>query len=352
MSTPSRFPELTVSGPPWQMGCQIGEGAREQIRGFCEVALDRVNVTTRVSRKSAEAAVAAALPRIEKYDAGMAEELRGMAHGAGVPLSEIVLLQIRNQLQADKEGGCTSFSLAGTCVASPVVGQNWDNDPALGPFTLVLTRRPVDQPAFTTVTQAGLIAYVGFNDAGIGLCLNSLPAPSRPEGVPHYFMVRRIFQGRSLTDAIKAVTEPERAIPANIMLATPQGPADLEVTIDQVHVLSDATQVTHANHALHPELVAINPQFGELIQSHDRQTRIDSLLGKREDRPWTVADLQAYLRDHQGYPRSLCRHQNEDAGHGFWQTVFSVIIEPQEQRMSLTRGTPCDREYEVYTMGR
>jgi hypothetical protein len=64
------------------------------------------------------------------------------------------------------------------------------------------------------VTQAGLIAYIGFNDAGIGLCLNSLPAPSRPLGVPHYFTVREMFEASSLADVVHAVERAERAIPA------------------------------------------------------------------------------------------------------------------------------------------
>jgi hypothetical protein len=88
-----------------------------------------------------------------------------------------------------------------------------------------------------TITQAGLIAYIGVSELGIAACLNSLPAPSRAVGVPHYFTLRRLFEGRSLDEAVHAIDSAYRAIPASIMLATPQGPANLEVTIDAVHVL-------------------------------------------------------------------------------------------------------------------
>ena len=91
--------------------------------------------------------------------------------------------------------------------------KNWDNDPELEPFTVVLTRRPVDKPAFMTITQAGLIAYIGFNAAGIGVCLNTLPAPARPFGVPHYFTVRGIYEADSLEGAVNAVSVPNGRFP-------------------------------------------------------------------------------------------------------------------------------------------
>ncbi len=369
MTSPPRYPEITVTGTPREMGRQIGEATRELIRGFCEVALQRVNRTMRVSRESALRVANESISRAEKYSADMVEELRGTAEGAGVTLADLMLLQVRNQLKPDETGGCTSFSLGSVSGLGRVVAQNWDNDPFLDQFTVVLTRHPVGKPALTTVTQAGLIAYIGFNSAGIGLCLNTLPAPSRPLGVPHYFTVRGIFEADSLDGAVSAINRADqRAIPANIMLTTPQGPANLEVTMDEVYVLRDSTEqpgcsaaagllhgdcrgiVTHANHARHPDVVAMTAGFPELIQSQPRQARIDHLLEKPHGTDWSLSQLQAALRDHDAHPRSICRHPNDDPNTGFWETVFSVIIAPEAREMHVTRGTPCDRPYEVYRM--
>jgi len=344
----SRYLEFTAAGSPRALGQAIGDQLGEQIRGFCEIALPQVNRTMRVSRANALKVVRESIALAENYAPDMLTELRGTAEAARVTLDDLMLLQVRNQLQAD-DAGCTSVSLRGE--RGGLVAQNWDNDPLLDPLTVVLTRRPTGKPALTTVTQAGLIAYIGFNDAGIGLCLNTLPAPSRTRGVPHYFTVRGIYESDSLDGAVEAVRRAERAIPANIMLTTPQGPADLEVTIDGVRVLTDERnrQVTHTNHCRHPELLAINDEYAELIGSHTRQARVDQLLdggGEKGD----LARVQAALRDHDGHPRSICRHPNDDPAHGHWCTVFSVIIEPGARRMLLTRGTPCNREYEVYEM--
>jgi len=349
----NRYREIEVAGLPREMGRQIGEAAGDEIRGFCASALSQVNKFVRVSRSTADGVVAKALQSAERYSPDMVEELRGIAEGARVSVEDIMLLQVRNQLQPESDAGCTSLALAadGPRRTNGLVAQNWDNDPDLQPFTVVLTRRPVGKPALMTITQAGLIAYIGFNGAGIGVCLNTLPAPARTIGVPHYFTVRGIYEADSLEGAVQAVRRADRAIPANIMLTTPQGPADLEVTLDQVHVLQDAALggVTHTNHCRHPELVAINGQFSELIQSHDRQRRIDQLLDLPHRGPELV-EIQNLLRDHEGYPRSICRHVNDDPKTGIWETIFSVIIEPQARRMHVSRGTPCEHPYEVYVL--
>ena len=103
-----------------------------------------------------------------------------------------MLLQVRNQLQPDAEVACTALSFAAVPSRGAIVAQNWDNDPELDEFTVVLTRRPAGKPALTTCTQAGLIAYLGFNETGISACVNTLPAPIRGVGVLHYFTLRGI----------------------------------------------------------------------------------------------------------------------------------------------------------------
>lgn len=352
MTQSTRYPEIEVAGTPFELGRQLGEAARGEIRGFAAIALERVNKTVPISRERAMAVAAACIPCVKAYSPDMLEELRGMAQSSGVSLEELMFLQIRNQLRPEKEAGCTAFGLdpRATLEARAIVGQNWDNDPALDRFTVVLTRRPAGKPALMNVTQAGLIAYMGFNDRGIGLCNNTLPAPSRPVGVPHYFTVRGIYETDSLQGAIEAVRRAQRAIPMNIMLVTPQGPADLEVTLDEVHVLEDPGTgiVTHTNHCVCPDLVPINDQFPELIQSHPRKRRIDHLLAARQ--PLSLEDLQKALQDHDNYPTSICRHNNDQPDYGFWTSVFSLIIEADVGRMHVSRGNPCERRYETYNL--
>jgi len=348
---PTRYREIEVRGTPRQLGQQIGEAAKSEIQGFCEVALQRVNKTIAISHDKAMAIARQCTSLAQSYSSDMVEELDGMAEASGVSLDQLMLLQVRNQFTAEPESGCTSFSIAAsqTASSSALIGQNWDNDPELDPFNVVLKRYPHGKPANMTITQAGLIAYIGLSDAGMGVCLNTLPAPSREIGVPHYFTVRGIYESTSLEEAVQAVRRANRAVPANIMLATPQGPFDLEVTIDDVHVLgTDESVVTHTNHCLHPDLLAINQDFPELIESGPRKSRIDDRLQSADQ--LDLQSLQSALSDHDNHPRSICRHPNEDPTTGFWTSVFSVVLDTTNSTMHVTRGTPCDHPYEEYKL--
>jgi len=353
MAAETRYPEITVSGAPRELGRQIGEVLREPIRAFCGVAMERVNRLVKISRPAAMQIAEESIPYAQHYCPDSLEELQGTAEAVGVSLADLMLLQIRNQLRPI-EGGCTSFSIGQPRRAERMVAQNWDSDPALDDFTVVLTRRPTGKVGFTTITQAGLIAYIGFNEAGLGLCANTLPAPTKRLGVPHYFLLRGILESSSLDQAVAAVRRAERAMPANVMLTTPQGPADLEITVDSVKLLTGEGLgiVTHTNHCLHPSLRPINDAFPELIQSHSRQTRIDQLLVANETSAASahssIETIKQALRDHDNYPRSICRHTNDDEPTGYWKTVFSVIIEPEQQQMHISRGNPCTEPYETY----
>ncbi len=348
---PHRYRHVEVSGSHFEIGQQIGDYLKEELQGFVATSWDRIAQTLKLRRQTILNVIQQSTQFVRDWAPDLLDELSGAARSSGLSFEDLMFLQIRNQLTADMDSGCTSFSLRKEQRQISLIGQNWDNDPALDPFTVVLTRRPSDKPAFMTVTQAGLIAYIGMSDAGMAACLNSLPAPSRAVGVPHYFTLRRVFEGRSLDHAVSVIADATRAIPANIMLSTPEGPANLEVTIDAVNVLKPATEevLLHTNHCLHPDLAAINREFSELIQSRPRLERMGDLLQTGVSCA-SLESLQETLRDHSGFPRSICRHANDDPGHGYWKTVFSLVMSVEAGEMHVARGNPCEAPYEVYRL--
>ena len=348
----NRYRHIDVSGSHFEIGQQIGESLRQELRGFVETSWDRIAQTLKLQRETVLNVIHQSTQFVRDWAPDLLDELSGAAQSSGLSFDDLMFLQIRNQLTADMDSGCTSFSLRKEQQQISLVGQNWDNDPALDPFTVVLTRRPGNKPAYMTVTQAGLIAYIGMNEAGMAACLNSLPAPSRAVGVPHYFTLRRVFEGRSLDQAVSVIANATRAIPANIMLSTPDGPANLEVTIGAVNVLKPVTEeevLVHTNHCLHPNLASINHEFPELIQSRPRLERMSEILQTGVSCA-SIERLQSAMQDHSGFPRSICRHANEDPGHGYWKTVFSVIMSVEAGEMHVARGNPCEAPYEVYRL--
>jgi isopenicillin-N N-acyltransferase-like protein len=294
------------------------------------------------------------VPYVERYAPDLAEEVRGIGEGARVAAEQVMLLNVRNQLSAASEG-CTSVIVEGRSTASGngLAGQNWDNDPATDPFSVVVKRRPTGKPSLLSFTRPGEIGYMGLNSTGIGILMNAMPGRSRRLGVPWYFIVRKIYEQDSLAGATAAAESAERAIPANAAMITPQGAADLEVMTQAVRVLrgDKRGRLVHTNHCVHPDLLGVNDEYrgGIYGQSFERRDRATALLDEAPGAV-TVETIGGILSDHDGYPTSICRHPNPDPSTGWQRSVVSMIVEPAQGRMYLSRGNPCESPYETYEL--
>jgi isopenicillin-N N-acyltransferase-like protein len=354
----TRFREIEVWGMPREMGRQLGEAAREEVRTYVDLLVERSNLG-RKSRLTPEAALAVAAEAIayaERYLPDAMDELRGIAEGAGVPVEQVMLINVRNQFGAvAPPEGCTAVLIEprASATGAGIVAQNWDNDPATDAFSVVLTRRPTGKPALMTFTRPGEVAYLGLSSAGIGIALNAMPGAQRRAGVPWYFILRAMVEAASLEAAVQEVERAERSIPANAVVITADGGADIEVMIDAVRVLQPDARGTliHTNHCVHPDLVSVNDRYGAVIygQSFPRKVRAEQILGC-ESGPVTLDEIKRLLSDHEGYPTSICRHPNDDPAIGWQRSVVSVILEPAAGRMHLSRGNPCENPYEVYEL--
>ena len=342
------------------MGAAVGEEFRDLILGVCDRVLERFNKGRSegpITMSQAEQVVSAALPWARDYAPDTFEELVGTADAAGVAPERLVMLNARNMLSSrGGPAGCTSVMAGASATVSGVglAGQNWDNDPAMDEFSIVLTRRPSGKPSVTTWGQAGLVGYIGFNSEGIGVCMNALNGSSRSEGVPWYFVVRSIYEQSSIDGAAAAVGRARRAITANAAMITREGAADIEATPDEVRVLrhDDRGRLVHTNHCVHPDLVANNDKYPSSIygQSFDRKARAERILNDGAQKT-SVDDVKAILSDHDGYPTSICRHPNDNPSSGWQRSVVSIIVEPDADRMHVSRGNPCEAPYEVYEAG-
>jgi isopenicillin-N N-acyltransferase-like protein len=197
---------------------------------------------------------------------------------------------------------------------------------------------------------------MGFNSAGIGICMNALNGPSDSTGIPWYFFVRSILESSSSIDAVSAVESSPRALTANAALITIEGPLNLEITPDSVELIqaeSDGVLV-HTNHCIHPSLESNNAEFSDRIygQSFDRRDRGQAILGdKMAKGKITLDHAKALLSDHDGFPTSICRHPNDEPTTGWQRSVVSIILEPSDNRMHVSNGNPCESKYETYYAG-
>src|SRR3954451_3552940 len=94
-------------------------------------------------------------------------EIEAIAKGADVDPHDLFAVNARTEILA----GADECSVIG---AGGLLAQNWDWHPDLSDSTVVWIVEMPDGRWFATLTEAGILAKIGLNDAGLGVCLNIL----------------------------------------------------------------------------------------------------------------------------------------------------------------------------------
>ncbi|HTO46070.1 MAG TPA: C45 family peptidase [Burkholderiales bacterium] len=358
---------IVVHGAPFARGQQYGQLARQKIRH----AIERYR---EVFRHRAGLEWHTALAHARTFERGIGEfspaslqEMRGIAEGAGVEVDAILALNCRSELMfaaADAAGRnppseCTAFAVLPEASENghTLVGQNWDWVPFAGQVCVLLEVHRDDGPGYLTVVEAGMLAKVGFNSAGLGVCTNTLVTPLErtPRGVPYHVMLRALLDAETMTEAARMLFGTERALAANYLIAHRSGVAANFETIAgdgrNVRVtMPDRGVIAHANHFLAPEFADLDLYVTKHPHSLFRLDGMRRGLARALPRV-SVDGLREILRSHENAPDGICSHPDGKA-HPLEArvTVASVIADLALGEVWMTAGPPCRSEYERYEL--
>jgi isopenicillin-N N-acyltransferase-like protein len=357
---------VSVHGTPAARGRQYGQQARQRIERcvarYHDVFEHRAGLEWLVAVAHARTFVDA----IHAFAPDSLEEMRGIADGAGVPFESILVLNCRSELMfaaARKRGEappteCTSFAVTPERSADGhmLLGQNWDWVPFAREVCVLLDVQREDKPSFATIVEAGMLAKVGINDAGLGLCTNTLVSArdaNRP-GVPYHVMLRALLDADSVGAAERILGSVDRALSANYLIADKSGRAMNFETIaggkSEIHATSPEDGViAHSNHFLAAEFRPIDAFIANSPHSVTRLADMrDGLAAAR--RP-DVSRLQEALRNHRHAPNGVCSHP-DPAAHPVYArtTVASFIADLTAQVFWFTDGPPCESEYAQHSI--
>jgi isopenicillin-N N-acyltransferase-like protein len=237
-----------------------------------------------------------------------------------------------------------------------VLGQNWDWVPFAREVCVLLEVQRDDKPSFATIVEAGMLAKVGMNAAGVGLCTNTLVSANdanRP-GVPYHVMLRALLDAESVDEAAGILGSVERALSANYLVADRAGDAVNFETIagGQAEIHASQPQgglLTHSNHFLAPAFAAIDAYIANSPHSLTRLSDIRD--GLYETRRLTLARVQEVLRSHRHAPNGVCSHP-DPAAHPVYArtTVASFVADLTAGEFWFTDGPPCASAYETYRL--
>jgi isopenicillin-N N-acyltransferase-like protein len=338
----------------FERGVQHGTAAREQIAVSIETYRRLFRDFTRIDWPEAKALGEAYGSAIAAFDEQLLEEIRGVAAGSGFDTAEILALNARSEIGLGPRmlDGCTSFAVFGSATVDgrTILCQNWDwRASQHDAFVALIVRRP-GKPTITMLTEAGIIGKIGFNEHGLGVCLNALFTDEvRGDGTPLHVVLRGILESRNLGDAVKTVARASIASAANFLVAQHGvGALDIEAAPSRMDVLlPENDALVHTNHLLSHRLTAVNDLAANVLpDSYPRLARARQLLALQHGGVDAEA-MQAILCDHANEPDSICRHEDEigDPEGKRLQSVFSVVMDLGEQRISVTDGPPCSAPY-------
>jgi len=354
------FPHIRVQGPPFERGRQYGRQVASRIRRNLEIYRELFAHYAGWGWAQVKAHAQTFEPAIAAYRPHFLDEMRGIAEGAGVLYEDILALNVRTEIRnfaiaKRVPGECSSFVILPAAVENNhmLIGQNWDWVVPVSETVIVLEVDADDAPNFVTVVEAGLLAKMGMNTAGLGMTTNALHSDLESDvltGIPYHVVLRAILESRTFSDAISAINSHVRASSANYTVAHRDGEAFNAETAPgdfsrAYFSFPEGNVYAHTNHYLCRDMdfkdVGVWHSPGSLV----RHRRLRRFL---ETHPagFTVDELQQALADHFNFPNSVCCHpDSRDPEQEQFKTVASVIMDLNATKMWLAAGNPCEVEY-------
>lgn len=392
------FPLIELKGGPRERGRQYGVQASAQIRHSIASYARLFAIRRGLDWQATQAVAEGFLPFLSDHAADLLEEMRGIAEGAGLEPAEIVALNVRTEILAGlgvrvfDEGAIAALERnraagvprhadeaewwdwrpAEAALPAPsectmaaalpgaskgersYLAQTWDWNGEQRAACVLLRIEAPGEPTVLTMTEAGLLAKIGVNSEGVGVCLNLLRSHSdgQAPGMPVHVALRQALQSSSYAEA-RAVVMRFAAGGSSCVTVAQAGvrAANLELTPNANAVIEDHEGLlAHSNHCLDPATCVDECPQDPMSTSLERLDRATVLLAGQRGRI-DLAAMQALLRDHDGEPRCICRHPDAQLPpFGRSESVCGIIMELDRGVMHVAPDVPCQAEFEPISL--
>ncbi len=374
------FPVFDLEGDAFVRGRLHGTLARSQIeRSIATYA--RLFAYCGIDWRAAQRRAASYRDTVGHLDAELIAEIEGIAAGAGRGVDEILALNARTEIlppsypgEASRHwqqvqelnrgagipdwGECTALAVQPlrSATGGTLLAQNWDWLGMQRAAVILLRTRESDGSTCLTFTEAGMLAKIGLNAHGLGVCLNLLRSRrdgQRP-GVPVHVLLRALLKCRSVAEVIQLAASATHGASSNVLCADRGGEAaSLELSPSGVEIVRPEDGVVcHTNHFLMPMGREGEVPRWPTLSTEQRLGRIEA-LSRAQRTPIGIADLQAMLRDESEGQMSICRHPDPQLPHEARpETVASVIMELACGVMHVAPDVPSKVDYQPIALAK
>jgi isopenicillin-N N-acyltransferase-like protein len=200
-----------------------------------------------------------------------------------------------------------------------------------------------------------MLAKIGLNSRGFGVCLNILRSSDdgAHPGVPVHVLLRALLACGSVADAIAFTGKLSFGASSNVLCADAGGDtAALEISPRGLEVIRGAdAALCHTNHFLAPDSARHQASLAPSLSTLPRLARITALTGAHAGK-FSPEDLQRMLRDETEGHLSICRSPDPAlAPEVRIETVASVVMDLGERVMHIAPDVPSRVDYLPVALG-
>ncbi|SCK25604.1 C45 family peptidase [Vogesella sp. LIG4] len=332
-------------------GHQIGSRWQQQIQRSVALYLGffpRLGIASEQVRAIGDASLSA----LEDWAPELAEEIKGVAAGAQLPLWQLACLNARTEVlaaaPASKEGECSTTVHAPAGSRAPRTLQTWDWHDSLVPDGLIMRLSTHQGMTVKLFTEFGMLGKIGVNSAGLGLHFNILhhASDNAHGGVPVHAVARRVLEeARSVAEAIELARSAR--VSASTVLTVfscqdeaPARAASIELSPARTGLVypDAAGWILHTNHFIETEQ-SLGERTPDVSTTYARYQHLQAVQGDM------VADdirtRAAAMCGPAGADAPICFHPDMSMPDTErWETLLTIGIDTEQCRLLYAAGNP------------
>jgi len=348
---------ISTETDPFRRGAEFGRAHRDAVHGTVQAYEKLFSAVHGYGHSDVLAAGAAVGAELSAYP-DVVSEIAGIASGAGVEAATLMAVNARTELLAGaSRPECSAIGvLPSRTGGETILAQNWDWHPDVRSSLVVWTIPGEDGSWFTTFTEAGILAKIGLNSHGVGVCVNILgsSADGGLDGVPIHVLLRLMLQScQNIEDADRLLRRSHVSASSCFNVGWSGSASDdaaiaaFEVSPGGVVRLEPVDGVlAHTNHFvgdLGSDSDRLLPDWPDTVA---RLSELSSRVAV-QSAPLDVYKVKTLLRSHDAGPIAICCHDPENPIYADRQeSLASVVLRLDDRSIEISDGPPCTNPYE------
>lgn len=337
------LPYITLRGDARERGLGHGRQLKQRIHQTFDFYQRAIFMNSSLSGEQIRARAGQVAKLIEAFEPDFSIEIEAIAEGAEIDSWKIYALNARTEILNAPIAECTALYFQ----ESALLGQTWDWIRELEDLVVVLRYEYADGRTIVTLTEPGMLAKIGMNDSGLGVCLNFLMSSHELDGVPVHVLLRAILECSDIREARTTIERSGMGKSSHFLVGDASGECfGMEFAAGRRSEIGAETDVLiHTNHCIGPgiESTMIPTSAERLMQGRECLTRLSS---------YSLEDMQGILLDDSRGHESIqsCYHPEEVLGGLEVGTCATIIMDLKQRRFYARKGPGTTPEFQSMTL--